>query len=369
MRPSSLLAAAAAGLGSLASAASLQQVTSFGANPSGAKMYIYVPDRLAANPPVIVAIHYCSGTAGAYFSNTPYRGYADTYGLIVVYPESPYSGTCWDVSSRASLTHDGGGNSNAIANMVTYTLDKYNGDRSRVFVTGTSSGAMMTNVMAATYPELFAAGIAYSGVPAGCFYTGTVNGWNSTCSQGNSVATQQAWAQTALDMYPGYSGPRPRMQIYHGSADTTLYPRNWNETVKQWAGVFGYGAAPLQTLPGTPGAQYTKYVYGPNLEGIYGTGVGHSVPVMGAEDLKWFGITGGSTQPGTTATTATTTTTRTTQSSAPPPATSTASAAPTGGGCTVARWGQCGGSGWGGCSVCASPYTCQAANQWYSQCL
>lgn len=28
--------------------------------------------------------------------------------------------------------------------MVTYTLDKYNGDKSRVFVTGTSSGAMMT---------------------------------------------------------------------------------------------------------------------------------------------------------------------------------------------------------------------------------
>ncbi|GJC84911.1 putative acetylxylan esterase A [Colletotrichum liriopes] len=371
MRPSTLFAAAVAGLSSLASAASLQQVTSFGANPSGAKMYIYVPDRVAANPPIIVAIHYCSGTANAYYANTPYKGYADTYGLIVIYPESPYSGTCWDVSSPASLTHNGGGNSNAIANMVTYTLDKYSGDRSKVFVTGTSSGAMMTplavpkknmltetqNVMAATYPELFAAGIAYSGVPAGCFYTGTVNGWNSTCSQGNSISTQQVWAQTALNMYPGYTGSRPRMQIYHGSADTTLYPRNWNETIKQWTGVFGYSLTAQQTLPGTPSGQYTKYIYGPNLEGIYGAGVGHSVPVMGAEDLKWFGITGGSTQPGTT-----------TRSSAPPPATSTASPPPAGG-CTVPRWGQCGGSGWSECTTCASPYTCQAANQWYSQCL
>ncbi|KAL0767917.1 hypothetical protein CaCOL14_008892 [Colletotrichum acutatum] len=292
MRSLTLLATAMTGLlAPLASAASLQQVTSFGANPSGAKMYIYVPDKLAASPPIIVAIHYCSGTANAYYSNTPYKGYADTYGLIVIYPESPYSGTCWDVSSTASLTHNGGGNSNAIANMVTYTLDKYAGDKSKVFVTGTSSGAMMTNVMAATYPELFAAGIAYSGVPAGCFYTGTVNGWNSTCSQGQSIASQQAWAQTALNMYPGYSGSRPRMQIYHGSADTTLYPQNWNETIKQWTGVFGYSLTPQQTLPGTPSGQYTKYVYGPNLEGIYGTGVGHSVPVMGAEDLKWFGIT------------------------------------------------------------------------------
>ena len=36
---------------------------------------------------------------------------------------------------------------------------------------------------------------------------------------------------------------------------------------------------------------------------------------------------------------------------------------------TVAHWGQCGGSGWTGGTVCVSPYTCQVANQWYSQCL
>lgn len=54
------------------------------------------------------------------------------------------AGTCWDVSSQKSLKHGGGGDSNAIANMVTYTLKKYNADPKRVFVTGSSSGAMMT---------------------------------------------------------------------------------------------------------------------------------------------------------------------------------------------------------------------------------
>ena len=54
------------------------------------------------------------------------------------------AGTCWDVSSQKSLKHSGGGDSNAIANMVTYTLKKYNADPKRVFVTGSSSGAMMT---------------------------------------------------------------------------------------------------------------------------------------------------------------------------------------------------------------------------------
>ena len=116
--------------------------------------------------------------------------------------------------------------------------------------------------MAATYPDLFAAGIAYSGVPAGCFYTGTVNGWNSTCSQGQSISTQAVCAQTALNMYPGYSGARPRMQIYHGSADTTLYPQNWNETIKQWTGVFGYSTTAVSTTASYPRSPYTRYVFG-----------------------------------------------------------------------------------------------------------
>ncbi|KAK3380576.1 hypothetical protein B0T24DRAFT_615764 [Lasiosphaeria ovina] len=39
--------------------AALQQVSNFGANTSKTKMYIYVPSKLTASPPIIVAIHYC----------------------------------------------------------------------------------------------------------------------------------------------------------------------------------------------------------------------------------------------------------------------------------------------------------------------
>jgi acetylxylan esterase len=125
-------------------AAQLTQVTNFGDNPSGTGMYIYVPTKLAAKPPIIVAIHYCTGTAQAYYTGSPYAKLADQKGFIVIYPSSPHQGTCWDVSSQKSLKHNGGGDSNAIANMVTYALKKYNGDASKVFVTGSSSGAMMT---------------------------------------------------------------------------------------------------------------------------------------------------------------------------------------------------------------------------------
>ena len=45
------------------------------------------------------------------------------------------------------------------------------------------------------------------------------------------------------------------------------------------------------------------------------------------------------------------------------------SSSTSGSGGTVAHWGQCGGIGWTGGTVCQSPYTCQFSNDWYSQCL
>ncbi|KAI1365971.1 cutinase-domain-containing protein [Xylaria arbuscula] len=38
-------------------------------------------------------------------------------------------------------------------------------------------------------------------------------------------------------------------------------------------------------------------------------------------------------------------------------------------GCSVAKWGQCGGSGFTGCTTCASGSTCTVSSQYYSQCL
>ncbi|GFF32628.1 probable acetylxylan esterase A [Aspergillus udagawae] len=277
----------------LPKAGSLEHVPDFGSNPTKVSMYIYVPKKLAAKPGIVVAIHYCTGTAQAYYTGSPYAKLAEQYGFIVIYPESPYEGKCWDVSSKATLTHNGGGNSNSIANMVTWTIKQYKADSSKVFVTGSSSGAMMTNVMAATYPELFAAGIVYSGVAAGCFMSATnqVHAWNSTCSQGQSIATPEVWAGVAKAMYPGYNGPRPKMQIYHGSADTTLRAPNYKETCKQWAGVFGYNyGAPRSVAGNTPQANYETTTWGDKLQGIYATGVGHSVPIHGERDMIWFGF-------------------------------------------------------------------------------
>ena len=158
-----------------------------------------------------------TGTANAYYSSTKYGQLADSKGFIVIYPSSPSSGGCWDVASTASLTHNGGGDSLTIVNMVKYAVANYGGDASKVFVTGSSSGAMMTQVLAGAYPDVFKAGSAYSGVPDGCFFVQGAQagqatpGWNNDCANGQLIKTAQAWGDQTRKYYPGYNGTYPKM--------------------------------------------------------------------------------------------------------------------------------------------------------------
>ena len=136
-------------------------------------------------------MHYCSGTAEAYFEGTSLASLADTHGYMVVYPQAPRDGTCWDVATNATLTHDGGGDSIALASVARYAIANWGVDSTRVFATGTSSGAMMTSVLMGAYPDIFAAGSLYSGVPYGCFEGPYA--WNTECALGELIQTPQQW--------------------------------------------------------------------------------------------------------------------------------------------------------------------------------
>ncbi|KAK6834315.1 PHB depolymerase family esterase [Apiospora arundinis] len=271
-------------------AGSLTQVQDFGKNPSGIKMFTYVPAKLAAKPPVVLVLHACAWTAGAFFGSTKYGQMAEQHGFVLVFGQTPKDGDCWDVSSDQTLTHDGGGDSTGLANMVRYALKKYNGDASRVYVTGESSGAMMTQVMAAVYPDMFAAASEFSGEPAGCFRTGTVRGWNGQCAGGQINKSPADWAAQVHKMYPGYTGTYPKMQVYHGDVDKTLNINSFNESIKEWSGIFGYSGTAKQAVNNSPGARLTRYIYGDRLQGIWGHGFGHVVPTNETEALTWFGI-------------------------------------------------------------------------------
>lgn len=118
----------------------LVKVPDFGSPVKGSKleMFIYVPAKLAANPPIVMDLHGCMGSAAqSQFASRAYFTAADQKGFIMVVPQTTADRNCWDVGTPKSLKHDGGGDSHELATMLKYTLQKYKGDKNRVFVTGT----------------------------------------------------------------------------------------------------------------------------------------------------------------------------------------------------------------------------------------
>lgn len=301
--------------------ATLQQINATLAdNPTNVGFYLYVPDALAASPPILVNPHWCHGDAPTAFVDSTFApDLSEEYGFIVIYPDSPNEADhCWDVSSPQTLARFGGGDSTGIVSMVAWTLTAYpQADSERVFVTGVSSGAMMTNVLLGAYPDVFAGGSAFAGVADGCFAYGLQNNgtttgsnetelvdyWNSDCADGLVRYTPAQWTAIVHRDYPEYpaKGWRPKMQVFHGTADTTLNYTNLGEEIKQWTGVFGllnsseYTSlevpAPTGVLLDTPLANWTKMTYGREeeeggdawFEAYSAWNVTHNIPVQ--EDL------------------------------------------------------------------------------------
>jgi acetylxylan esterase len=218
-------------------ASTLRQITDFGPNPTGLKMYLYVPEHVRPHPAIVVALHYCGGSGPAFFNGTEFASLADIYGYVVIYPSVTRSFDCFDVSTPGALTHNGNSDPAGIVSMVGYVEKTLHADRHRVFATGISSGAMMTNVLLGDYPDVFSAGSVMSGVAFGCFATTDGSLWNSACADGDVSKTPRQWGDIVRAAYPGYRGPRPRIQLWHGTADTILYYPNFGEEVKEWTNV------------------------------------------------------------------------------------------------------------------------------------
>ncbi|WP_055587829.1 extracellular catalytic domain type 1 short-chain-length polyhydroxyalkanoate depolymerase [Peterkaempfera griseoplana] len=291
-----------------AAAASLTQVTNFGTNPTNLQMYVYVPNSVKANPPILLALHGCQGSGPYLYSSTDFGSLADQNGFIVIYPSSNPAGSCWDVSSDQALRRGGGSDPVGLMSMITYTEQHYGGNLNAVYVTGESSGGMMTNVMLADYPDVFKAGAAFMGVPYHCFYTGTVRGWNGPCAGGQVSMTPQQWGDLVRNNAdPGYTGPRPRVQLWHGTADTTLNYNNLGEETKQWTNVLGVGQTPSSS--DTPVANWNRARYAngsgsTQVETYSIVGAGHQLPIQGTQmaayAIHFMGLDGTGTTTATT---------------------------------------------------------------------
>ncbi|MEU1473698.1 PHB depolymerase family esterase [Streptomyces sp. NPDC005760] len=275
--------------------AALTEITGFGTNPSNLQMYLYVPDNVTAHPAVVVAVHYCTGSGPAMYNGTEWARLADTYGFVVIYPSVTRSSKCFDVSSPQALKRGGGSDPVGIKSMIDWTVNTYSADTARIYATGISSGAMMTNVLLGDYPDVFAAGAAFAGVPFGCFATTDGSEWNSACSGGTITHTPQQWGDLVRAAYPGYNGTRPRMQLWHGTEDDVLRYPNFGEEIKQWTNVLGVSQTPAAT--DTPQSGWTRTRYGATgdrapVEAVSLQGVGHNLYAggMAARALTFFGL-------------------------------------------------------------------------------
>lgn len=284
-----------------APAATLVQVTNFGYNPTDLEMHLYVPDQVSRRPAIVVALHFCTGSGPVFHAGTPFASLADQYGFIVIYPSATRASHCFDVSSPEALRHDGHSDPAGIVSMVRYVQRHYRADPERVFATGLSSGAMMTNVLLGDYPGIFRAGAAFAGVPFGCFATTDGSEWNSQCANGQVIRTPREWGDLVRAAGPHYRGPRPRMQLWHGTEDAILHYPNFGEEIKQWTNVAGLSQTPTST--DSPEESWTRTRYADRsgrvaVEAISIAGGDHNLPLftpnnLAAYAIQFFGLSDG----------------------------------------------------------------------------
>lgn len=266
----------------VAHGATLSPVVDFGANPGALKAYDYIPDGLAANAPLVVVLHGCTQTAMAMQAGG-WDKLADQYGFAVLYPEqqtanNPVRCFNWagEYGDLANQTRGQGENASIMA-MIDKEISLHAIDRDRVFVVGLSAGAAFTAVMLATFPDRFAAGSIMAGLPYKC--ATSVNEAYG-CQNPGVTKTPAQWGDLVRAADPGFAGTYPRVQIWHGSADTTVAPGNADELVKQWTDVHGAD----QTADATEAigmATRTAYTKGGTtvVEMYKITGMGHGIAV------------------------------------------------------------------------------------------
>jgi poly(hydroxyalkanoate) depolymerase family esterase len=224
---------------------------------------LYVPSSYKAGTamPMVVALHGCTQSADTFRQLTQWDRLAESKGFIVVFPQQDANNNnmkCWNFFQSANMNR-GSGEPAMIAGITQSVQQRYSVDKRRTYVGGLSAGGAMSSVMAATYPDLYAA----AGIGSGCEYAAT-----ATCAGYKSADPVQA-GHAAYTAMGSYARAMPVI-VFEGDQDTTVPPINAQQAVQQWQTTDGLAlkgtvpAAPTSTSSGTaPGGRtYTTEHYG-----------------------------------------------------------------------------------------------------------
>ena len=138
---------------------------------------LHLPKNFDKNEkyPVVLFLHSSSGIGT---NNEPLGSFENSFsaasdildGAIIICPQSP---TSWRIDD--SMPNDKKGYLSIAKRIVDYAIDKYSGDKNRVYLTGVSLGGFATWDMLDAYPEYFAASVPVCGGSYGQISDSIVN--------------------------------------------------------------------------------------------------------------------------------------------------------------------------------------------------
>ena len=176
-------------------------------------------------------LHGCTQDADDIARGTRMNVAAESRGWMVLYPEQPAAANvkkCWNWYDPRHQHRDAGEPS-LIAGMTRQVSSQHGADASRVYLAGVSAGAAMASLVAAAYPDVYAALALHSGLVHSA--SATVMDALGVLQQG--VPSPEPHAESALAEMGSRARVIPTLVI-HGERDAVVAPINGAQAAKQW---------------------------------------------------------------------------------------------------------------------------------------